>query len=194
MKAIIGTALLLALAGCETPYSGPYKGFPPSEPDLSFGPGDTFDVRVYEEKELSDTYRVGADGAIDFPLIGEVHVAGKLPTEVAHELKARLADGYLKRPHVSVLPKEYNSKRISIMGAVATPGTFNFNDRMSIVEAITRAGGFSALAKKDSVAVTRIVGGEKMKRTIPVQAISAGRSPNFFLQPGDLVFVPERTF
>ena len=194
MKVLFGCALLLALTACETPYSGPYKGFPPTEPDLTFGPGDTFDVRVYNEKDLSDTYRVAADGSIDFPLLGTIHVGGKLPTQVAAELKTLLADGYLKRPHVSVLPKEYNSKKISIMGAVTAPGTFVFNDRMSIVEAITRAGGFSPLAKKDSVAVTRLISGEKMKRTIPVQAISAGRSPNFFLQPGDLVFVPERSF
>jgi polysaccharide export outer membrane protein len=190
----ISAAVLVLLAACESTYSGPYKGFPPSEPDMSFGPGDVFDVRVYHEKELSETYKVGVDGTIDFPLIGEVKVTGKSSREVALELKNRLADGYIKNPQVSVFPKEYNSKRISVMGAVTTPGTFQFNDRMSIVEAITHAGGFTGVAKKDSVAVTRVINGEKMQRTIPVLAISAGRSPNFFVQPGDLIFVPERAF
>ena len=189
-------ALLVALlvAACESTFSGPYSTFPPSEPDLTFGPGDVFEVHVYDEKQLSDTYKVEIDGTIEFPLIGTVKVANKTPGQVAHELRDRLQDGYLKQPQVSVFAKEYTSKRISVLGSVTTPGTFPFNDRMSVVEAITRAGGFTAIAKKDSVAVTRVVRGEKIQRTIPVQAISAGRSPNFYLQPGDLVYVPERAF
>src|SRR4051794_34300999 len=102
----VGLLLALAFGGCEATYSGPYRGFPASEPDMTFGPGDVFDVRVYHEKDMSESYRVGADGTIDFPLIGEIKVAGKSPRTVAQELREKLSGGYIKNPQVSVYPKE----------------------------------------------------------------------------------------
>ena len=164
-------------------------------PDTTLGPGDMFDVRVFGEKDLSNTFRVASDGSIDFPLVGTVTVSGMTPTEVAGLLQDRLKAGdFLKTPQVSILVKEYNSKKISIFGQVAKPGTFPYQDGMSVVEAISQAGGFTAIAKKNEVTVIRILNGDKKRFTVPVEAIGEGRAPNFELRSGDIVFVPERIF
>ena len=162
--------------------------------DSTLGPGDVFEVRVYRQDKLSGTYSVSAQGAISFPLIGTVAVAGKTPIEVEEEIRRQLADGFLVRPQVSILVKEYRSRSISVFGQVQKPGTLALQHRMTIVEAISQAGGFSAMARKNGVTVTRTEGAHKRNFTVPVESIADGRAPNFVLRPGDIVFVPERLF
>jgi len=163
--------------------------------DTTLGPGDVFDVRVYGEKELTNTYRVASDGSIDFPMVGTVSVDGLTPTDVTRLLQTRLIEGkFLKNPNISILVKEYNSKKISVFGQVSKPGTFPYEEGMSVVEAISRAGGFTSMARTNDTTVTRVVEGEERKFKVPVEAIGQGRASNFVLRPGDIVFVPERIF
>jgi polysaccharide export outer membrane protein len=192
---VLPVALALSLAACTDKATAPYPDtVPPPTEDAALGPGDVFDVRVFGEPDLSGTYQVANDGTIDYPLIGKVHVAGKLPNVVAAELKKRLADGYLKNPQVDVFVKETNSKKVNVIGQVKSPGTFTYVDNMSIVEAITRAGGFTAMAKKNSVRVTRSHDGKTETIVVAVEDIGQGKAPNFLLRPGDVVFVGERVF
>jgi polysaccharide export outer membrane protein len=187
---------LLALA-CGDRATAPYPtSLPPSHADSAVGPADIFDVRVFGEPGLSGNYQIATDGTIDFPLLGTLTVAGLTPPEIAKELRQRLSDGYLKNPQVSVLVQAYLSKKVSIIGQVRQPGTFSYGDNMSIVEAVTKAGGFTALAKKNSVRVTRKGEGTSSTATIvvAVEDISRGKAPNFLLKPGDVIFVPERVF
>jgi polysaccharide export outer membrane protein len=95
---------------------------------------------------------------------------------------------------VSVLIREYNSKKVFVFGEVQKPGTFPFEDNMSIVQAITLAGGFTKQASKNSASVTRLVNGHEEKIRVPVEDIGTGRERNFLLEPGDIVFVPESFF
>jgi len=164
-------------------------------PDTTVGPEDVFDVRVFGEKELSSTYRVASDGTIDFPLIGTVSVNGKTPTEIADLIEKKLVEGdFLKRPEVSILVTEYNSKKVSVFGQVKQPGTFTYQDGMSVVEAISKAGGFTSMAKANDTVVIRVVDGKEKRHKVAVEAIGEGRAPNFVLRAGDIVFVPERVF
>jgi protein involved in polysaccharide export with SLBB domain len=189
------TLVLLAAACADKPVA-PY---PISEPanklDAAFGAGDLFDVRVFGEPELTGTYQVSTDGAIAFPLIGRVEVFGKLPSQVEAEIQSRLGDGFLKSPQVSVLPKESRSKKVSVLGQVKQPGVFLYADSMSIVEAVSKAGGFTAIARKNAVRVTRDSADAKVATFIvAVDDIGRGKAPNFFLRPGDVIYVPERPF
>lgn len=165
-----------------------------SPADTALGPGDVFTVDVFGEKDLSGKFRVSARGTIDYPFAGNVKVAGMTPTEVAAMLRKKLADGYLKDPSVSVFVEAYNSKKISILGQVAKPGTFPYMNNMSIVEAITLAGGFTAIASKNDVTVTRTENGKSRRFQVPVEQIGEGHAANYLLRPGDIVFVPERIF
>jgi polysaccharide export outer membrane protein len=164
-------------------------------PDATLGPGDVFDVRVFGEPNLSATYRVASDGTIDYPLIGSIVVAGLTPSGVKTLIESRLVEGeLLKSPQVSILVKEYSSKKISVFGQVNKPGTFPFQEGMGIVEAISLAGGFTPMARKDQTIVTREMNGEKRQFRISVEDIARGSSRNFVLRPGDIVYVLERAF
>ena len=155
------------------------------------GPSDVFEVRVYGEKELTGLYRASPDGTIDFPLVGTITVAGMVPNAVASHIRLRLQEGYIRNPYVTVYVKEYNSKKVFVLGQVQKPGTFNFRERMNIVQAIALAGGFTPIAERNETLVTRIVDGKESGFPVPVEKISVGLAPNFLLAPGDIVFVPE---
>jgi polysaccharide export outer membrane protein len=162
--------------------------------DTTLGVGDTFEVRVFGEADLSGTYKVGGEGNIDFPLIGVVHVGGLDPQAVAKLLAEKLRQGILRDPQVTVLTKEQISKKVYIMGQVGHPGTLAYTPSMNVVEAITLAGGFTPLAAKNDTIITRIENGKKSIVKVPAGDIGEGRARNVFLQPGDIISVPERIF
>lgn len=193
----LAVLLFFAALGCgSTQPAGIDESDAATEPpDTTLGPEDVFDVRVFGEKDLSNTYRISSDGSIDFPLIGTVNVNGKTPTEVADMIELQLIEGqFLKRPQVSILVTEYNSKKVSVFGQVKQPGTFPYKDGMSVVEAISKAGGFTSMAKANNTVVVRIVNGEKRRFKVPVEDIGEAKAPNFVLRAGDILFVPERVF
>lgn len=193
-------ALIAGSAGCASCETAPVDGY---EDDIdalaaaelarvALGSGDVFDVTVWGEPSMSGTYRLGPDGVIVFPMVGEIQVEGLTPSECAARIRERLQDGYIKDPNVSVYLKELNSKKIFVLGEVVRPGTFPFTPSMTIVEAITAAGGFSASANRDNVIVTRRGADGDTRTRLPVEKITRGEAPNFGLRPGDIVFVPDR--
>jgi protein involved in polysaccharide export with SLBB domain len=157
----------------------------------SLGPGDEFEVRVYEEPALSGQFVVSATGQVDYPLVGTITVEGLSASQVAELLRRRLKQGFLRSPYVVVQVKNLNSKKVFVLGEVKTPGRFQYAERMSIVEAVTLAGGFNALAEKNYTIVTRIDASGQHRIPVPVEKIMQGLSANFTLQPGDIVYVPE---
>jgi protein involved in polysaccharide export with SLBB domain len=194
--AVIAILLSLVLAACgSTAVQMTPLDQVQTAPDTTLGPGDVFDIRVFEEKELSSTFRVASDGSIDFPLLGTLKVAGLNPSAVSKLVEDGLRDNeFLKNPQVSILVKEYNSKKISVFGQVKKPGTFSYQDGMSVVEAISLGGGFTSMARKNDVTVIRVINGKKRRFGVPVEEIGQGKASNFIMRPGDIVFVPERVF
>ena len=188
--AALPTALLLA-CGASRPAVPP----PPPQDDTTLGAGDVFDIRVYGEEELTGTYRVAQDGTIDFPLVGRIEVAGLEPPLVAETVRRRLQDGeYLVNPQVSLFVKEYNSKRISVIGAVQRPGTFPISSGLTAVQAISLAGGFTSLASRNETVMTRRVEGELRRFRVPAEDITQGEADDVLVQTGDIIYVPERIF
>lgn len=193
MARFLIAAVLAALGHCGS--TAPTVLPPPPVNDTTLGPSDVFEVRVYGEEALSATYRVQDDGTIDFPLAGRVNVEGLEPNSAAERIESVLREGgFLLEPHVSVLVQEYNSKRISVIGAVREPGSFPMRSELSVVEALSLAGGFTPLASRDSVVLTRNIDGEARRFRLAVGLITEGRAANVTLQSGDIVFVPERVF
>jgi len=154
-----------------------------------------FEVRVFGEKDLTGKYQVGPEGSIRFPFLGIVQVQGKQADEVAGDIADRLKGGnFLLNPSVSVFVEQTNSKRISIIGAVAKPGTLPIVPGMTVVQAVSNAGGFTPLASKDDTVVTRKVNGKLERYRISVSEVTRGNADDFALRAGDIVFVPERVF
>jgi polysaccharide export outer membrane protein len=185
----------IVLAGCPRP---PEASFEVSQispaSELALGPGDIFEVHVFGEPDLSGTYKVASDGTIDYPLIGQVRVEDLVPHQAATLITGKLAEKYLKSPQVSILVKEQTSKKIIVIGQVAHPGTFPFASNMTIVEAITVAGGFTPIASKNHISITRVEAGRKISIEVPVAEIGEGKAKNVLLRAGDIISVPERLF
>ncbi len=183
------------VTGCSTTATSEYTDFRADVRSAiqaaSLGPGDEFEVRVYEEAGLSGLYIVSPTGQIDFPLVGTVTVEGLVGSQVASLLRQRLSQGFLRNPYVTVQVKTLSSKKVFVLGAVKAPGRFQFSDAMSIVEAVTLAGGFGPLAEKNYAIVTRLDASGERRIPVPVEKIMQGLAANFLLQPGDIIYVPE---
>jgi protein involved in polysaccharide export with SLBB domain len=181
----------LASAACSTTASGNYRDVGGDAREAiqasALGPGDEIAIRVYLHQDLDGTYTVSPTGTIMFPLVGEFPCEGLTATDLATRLRSRLADGYLRDPHVIVTVKTFNSKKVYVLGQVRKPGRFAFADGMSVVEAVTLAGGFAPLAEKNYTIVTR----NDRRIPVPVEKIMQGLAKNFLLQPGDIVYIPQ---
>ncbi|MCB9738148.1 MAG: polysaccharide export protein [Deltaproteobacteria bacterium] len=153
----------------------------------TLGPGDSVAVRVYLHKDLDGVYVVAPTGGITFPLLGEIHCEGLTPDGLGKRIAAQLAAGYIRNPQVIVSIAKLNSKNVYVLGKVTKPGKFVFVDRMTIIDAITLAGGFASLAEKNYTIVTR----NDRRIPLPVEKIMQGLASNFFLEPGDIVYVPQ---
>jgi protein involved in polysaccharide export with SLBB domain len=166
---------------------------PPPPPDNnSLGIGDIFQVRVFNEPDLSQEYRIAPDGTIDFPYLSRIRVAGLEPSQVADRIQSELRDRrILTAPQVSVFVREVSSRKIDVVGQVARPGSLAFSPSMTIVQAISGAGGFTALANRDRVLLTRTYAGTRRTFVIPVQSIIEGRFANVVVAPGDVINVAE---
>lgn len=159
------------------------------------GAGDKLKIQVYNEKELSGVYQVSPEGSIMFPFIGEIKVDGLNNFTLSVKIADLLMDGYIKNPQVTVLVEEFVSKRIFVLGQVQKAGNFPIRTRMSVIEAISLAGGFTNFADIGNVVVTRKANDGKEKRfVVDIKAIVNGNSENFYLSAGDIIFVGERFF
>lgn len=208
MPAPVRSALLLLVVAsctfaCTTTPDQPAESGGPSAipldggknlPAQTLGANDVFEVRVIGEPDLSGAWRVASDGAFVFPFCGRIEAANRTPTALAEALTTCLGAGYLKNPQVAVFLRESNSKKVFVFGEVNKPGTFVYEDGMNVVQAVTLAGGFTKLAARNSVLVTRSIDGQEHKLKLSVDDIGTGRRENFTLQPGDIVFVPESFF
>lgn len=163
------------------------------ESKLPLGPGDKLNLTVYYgAKSINANYMLDASGQMDVQFIGAVAAGGKTLDEVRNEIKTRLADGYLKDPIVSLTIVELNSLTVSVSGMVAKSGTLKYTPGMSIIDVIAQSGGFTPMARKNMVRVTRNVDGVKQTYKLPVEMMAEGDRPGFPMMPGDEVFVPER--
>jgi protein involved in polysaccharide export with SLBB domain len=188
--------LTVTAAGCRDNPPVVYPTVAPlDETKLTLGPGDKLELTIfYGSRENKATYTLDGSGQMDVQHIGVVQAGGKVVNDVKAEIKERLKDGYIKDPVVSLTVVEVNSHKLSVFGQVARSGTIRFTPGMTIIEAIAQSGGFSPMARKNMVKVTRFIGGRKETYKIPVEMIGEGRRPNFPVMPGDEVFVPERAW
>ncbi len=194
---LIATLLLLAFSSSACSKRGVQATEvpPPATDDTTLGPGDVFSVRVYGEEAMTGSHQVASDGTINFPLLGAVQVNGLEPTAVAKKIQTELQEReFMRNPQVSVYIEQYVSKRISVVGAVANPGTFPLEHGMTVVQAISMAGGFSSLADRDATVVTRRIGEEIIRYRVPVARVTKGQAEDIEVAAGDIILVPERLF
>lgn len=195
-------ALTLSAVACTPPIDPAYVGLlkppspdqPPPPTASVLGSGDKITIRVYGEEDLSGDYAISTSGTINFPLIGTVATKDVSCDEVSELIRVRLADGFLRYPSVSCSLVERNSKKVFVFGKVKKPGTFAYTDDMSVVQAITLAGGFDDRASRNSTTLVRKLSSEQVRARVPFDAILEGQIDNLKLRPGDIIYVPESIY
>lgn len=192
MVVVLGA--LLAIAGCSQPRTNRINLPPPVE-STTVGPGDTFELYIVGEEKIPTTYTVSPDGTVDFPYIHRHKVAGLEPQQVVDLVRKQLvAQGILTDPSVMISVKEYKSKFVNILGEVKEPGTFPLVPGITLVQAISQAGGPSSIADPDNVRLTRATNGKRHTIRVSLRSITEGRSEDIPLQAGDVITVGERVF
>jgi len=168
---------------------------PPSERSV-VGPGDVLTIEIVGEKELPREYQVASDGSVDVPYVHSVKVAGLDPHEIVALLRKALIEAkVLTDPSVIVSVKEYHSQRVTLLGQVAKPGSYPFTSGLTLIQAVSLAGGLTAIADDDMVTITRKADNGKTYSTVLSAApIMVGRAADIPLQAGDQIYVRERLF
>lgn len=153
------------------------------ERPYALGGGDTIRVTVYGELELSQTYRISQSGQISMPLIGEIQAAGRNASQVRQDIAARLANGYLRDPSVTV--EVANPRPVFVLGEVGAAGQYPYAEGLNGMKVVALAGGYSTRAKQDRLIVTRVYNGKP---------VTFAMSPYDPIHPGDAIRVPQRLF
>jgi protein involved in polysaccharide export with SLBB domain len=188
---------LLALLAVACGPSAPARdsSFPAFSERNVLGPGDVFSMEIVGEKELPREYQVASDGTVDLPYLHTVRIADLEAQEVARLVRDKLIEGkILLDPSVVVQVKEYASRRVTLLGQVARPGSFPLAPGMTLIQAISEAGGLTAVANSDNVNLIRKTATGKQSVVVSVGTIQEGKAPDIPLQAGDQIYVHERIF
>jgi polysaccharide export outer membrane protein len=133
-------------------------------------------------------YQVDQNGNIEFPQMGTLHVAGMSRSILSEYIKTELVNrGLLKDPVVTV---QFLNLKVSVIGEVNRPGTFEVNsDRISLFDALSRAGDLTIYGKRDNVRVIREEGGQRVIATLDLRSKEVLDSPYYYLKQNDVVYV-----
>jgi len=165
--------------------------------DYKISPADLVSVSVFGNQQLDRKARVNANGMIFLPLVGGIKVGGKTLAEAQGLIQDKLSN-YVIRPQVSLFIDEYGNKTVFVMGEVQKPGSYPIptESRMTVLEAISTAGGFTPVAAQDRARLLRYVNGESKSYTIDVRSITreGHKDQDLTLEPNDVVYVPQSLF
>ena len=187
--------LLIGMLGCGPKVDNSRVKLPVPIESTTLGPGDVFTLDMVGEKDLPRDFQVASDGTVDFPYVHRIHVQGLEPQEVAETVRKQLiAERILVDPSIIVSVKEYNSKRVTVLGQVQKPGSFQLTPGMTLVQALSNAGGLNAIANGGRINLTRKGQPGPTTVVLSFDSITEGRSPDIPLQAGDQIFVHERVF
>lgn len=162
-----------------------------TDPPYVIGPQDVLDVNVWGQSSVSRTVPVRPDGKISLPLLNDVQAAGLTPDQLGAAISRDLRK-YIQNPQVTVIVTEINSQHISILGEVNHSGTFSMIPNMTILQALSDAGGFTPFAKLSDIYVLRMVNGHEQKLPFNYKQVLKGNNHHgvLLLKSGDTVIVP----
>ncbi len=154
-------------------------------------------ITVYQEPDLTTPARLGADGTITFPMLGQVNLGGLTGFQAQELIRKKLQADYLVDPQVSLAIVEHSKQYFTVLGQVLRPGIYEtpLERNMTLLEAIGLAGGFTRTAKTSAVAVTRKEkSGERKIKLDARKMAKDGNSHGFVVQAGDTIIVDESFF
>jgi len=160
--------------------------------DYIIGPKDLLEIKVFGLDDLNTTVRVSEDGMITIPLLGQVMAQGLTKSGLEKKLARQLGGKYLRNPQVSVFIKEYQSKKVSMLGAVNHPGDYELLGRQTLLQVISKAGGMTQDAGKEIIVIRKQEDGANASINISIEDLveKGDVGLNIELQPGDIVNIP----
>lgn len=164
--------------------------------EYRLGPEDVLEITVFEMDQFNRSVRVSGDGSIDLPLLGSIRVGGLTPEEASARVAARLKDDYVQNPQVGIFVKEFNSRRLSLLGAVDRPATYPMLGSRSLLQLLSDAGGITEDADQFLFVFRQSEDGRRARLTVPLDELLVAGDPSWdiWLQPGDVISVPPREF
>ncbi|RFC49779.1 MAG: polysaccharide export outer membrane protein [Verrucomicrobia bacterium] len=167
-------------------------------PSYKLRPMDLVKIQVFQEPDLDRELRVSQDNTIVAPLIGAVDVKNRTVRDVELFIAKLYTQGYLVNPQINLTVMEYAQRTVNVFGAVNTPGSITIPPEkvINLLDAVARAGGFSRLANRTNVSLTRTLpNGQQANYTVNTDQLVTGDAKNRYqIQDGDVIFVPERVF
>jgi polysaccharide biosynthesis/export protein len=163
----------------------------PVDVDYKIGPQDVVRIDVWKEPEISRIIPVRPDGKISLPLLNDVQAAGLTAMQLAGSIRDGLTK-YLTNPQVTVTVTEINSRRVYITGEVTRSGAIPLLPGMTVLQALSTAGGFTQFARTNKIYILRTENGQQVKYPFDYKDAVKGKHPeqNIQLKPGDLIVVP----
>lgn len=159
--------------------------------------GDLVEVKVYMEESMDRTLRISTNGTITFPLVGNIKIANLTISQAEKTIENRLKK-YIKMPSVSMLIQEYANKTVYVLGQVKKPTSIAIPPEkpLTVLEAITSAGGFTDVASPSRVKVLRMKNGKQESIEVDVSQITkeGNKALDIELEPSDVVFIPQSLF
>ena len=187
---LLMASLALAAQAADTPK--PRDPAASGSADYRLGPEDVIDVFVWKEPDLCASVTIRPDGKISLPLANELDARGKTAIELQQEIAEKLRR-FITEPVVNVMVKQINSLKISVLGEVRKPDVYRIKNRITVLDAIAMAGGFTDLARPNRVIVLRNTptGPQRIKINVK-QTVGEDHGDVFYLQPLDTVYVEGR--
>jgi polysaccharide export outer membrane protein len=190
-----GFALLLSVIGSHAGAQQPAEA---SSSEYLIGPGDSLQVFVFGQPDLSVTVPVRPDGRVTTPLIEDLQAVGKTPTQLAREMEQILAE-FIRTPKVNVIPHQFVgtfANQIRVLGQAAQPRALPYRDKMTLLDVMTEVGGLTKFAAGNRAHVVRTVDGETKEIRVRLNdLLNRGKiKENIAMQPGDVVIIPDAIF
>src|SRR6202035_856765 len=162
-----------------------------TDPSYVIGAEDVLDVNVWKEPDMTRVVPVRPDGKITLPLINDVQAAGSTPQQLASAVTEKLRK-FLTEPQVTVIVTQINSQRVFVVGEVLRAGAFPLIPGMTVLQALSSAGGFTTFADVKKIHVMRLRDGKHIELPFNYRDVLKGDNPdqNIKLEPGDTVVVP----
>lgn len=197
--AVLMTGLFLQLAVAQTPAPAEVlpSGVAPVSADYLIGPGDTLQIFVWQNPELSVTVPVRPDGRISTPLVEDTLAVGKTPVQLATDLETALAV-FIRTPKVSVIVSQAIGalSQVQVIGQVTRPSGVPYRAGLRVLDALLAVEGLSEFAAPNRAMLIRTENGKETKIRVRIGDLldSGDLEQNLLLQPGDVIVIPQTWF
>jgi polysaccharide biosynthesis/export protein len=167
---------------------------PETVPEFVFGPGDEIDISVWRHEDLNMQIVISPDGAISYPLVGRLHIAGMTYPDLMAMLSTRISE-YYKDPQVSVNISKVSSMKVYVLGYVRNPAILQIESELDVMGALTKVGWLTEDSRTNNILLIRGGLEEPELFTIDIEQLLAtgDMRQNVPLQKGDILFVPPKT-